>query len=134
MWELLLRSLPTRPETLQAFGWWFASGCFSPKWGIKLLLDVFALAGGVDADFAVAEHLTQTVHEEPLGSLLALRSLITADRDGWHVLGWKDSARTVLKETLSNTMTQDQARAIIHLLGARGYIEFRDLLTGANPK
>ena len=130
IWELLLQSLTARPETLQAFGWWFASGCFDAKWSTKLLLEVFRLADGIDADFAVAEQLAQTVQEEPSGTLAALRALITADKDGWHVLGWKDSTRTVLEKTLANTTTQDEARSVIHLLGARGYLEFRDLLRG----
>jgi hypothetical protein len=132
MWELLLKSLSARPETLQAFGWWFASGCFDPKWSTKLLLEVFRLADGVDADFAVAEQLTKTVQEEPSGSLVALRALITADKDGWHVLGWKDNARTILEATLSNPTTRDEARSIVHLLGAKGHLEFRDLLSGTH--
>lgn len=130
MWELLLKStkLAIGKQTLQAFGWWFASGCFDPSWSLNFLLEVLRLAGGVDADFAVAERLAETVSSDPADSLRALRALIAADKEGWHILGWKESARAVLRVAMANTRTAEEARLTIHILGAKGNLEFRDLL------
>jgi hypothetical protein len=130
MWQMLfeLGKKDQHIETLKSFGWWFASGKFDTSWSVEMLLLVIDLCGEIDADFAIAERLAAAALEQPVAALDGLRALIRASRPGWSLLGWKDSAKTVLKAALGAVETRDTARATINELGAMGNIEFRELL------
>jgi hypothetical protein len=55
---------------------------------------------------------------------------VRREKRGWNVFGWKDSTRIVLEAALKVEATKDDAEALIHELGARGYLQFRKLLAG----
>jgi len=132
-WEDLAGSLSgathARLQVLKPFGWWFASGRFNPEWAFDQLLRVIELTGGVEPDFMVAERLASLAHDYPARSIAALRTLARRDEEGWHVLSWKDSARTLLRAALGSTEAASDARLLIHELGARGHVDLRDLLS-----
>lgn len=131
MWEGLSKE-PKRKATLSSFGWWFASGQFDTAWSITFLLEVFRLAGSVDGDFAVAEQLAKIAREEPRRSVAALKALIESDKQGWQILGWKESARSILETAMAVEGTREDAESVIHFLGAKGNMEFRDLLKSSH--
>lgn len=117
-------------EELVPFGWWFASGRLGDSWALKQAQDVLDLVGDIEHDHMVAEALTRTVQTMPLESVRCARSMIEADREGWHLVGWRDDARAILAAALGgdNANAQREARDLVNRLGARGYQEFRDLL------
>lgn len=136
LWDLRLKAAQAAQradrfkEELGAFGWWFDSGKFEDGWALKQLLEVLRLAKVVDSSDRVAERLAVTVSTKPLESVLGLKGLVEADEEGWELPAWRDEARSILSHALYGD-SQEARRAaadLVHFLGARGHLEFRDLL------
>jgi hypothetical protein len=132
LWEQLsshvLAGSSERTQLLKPFGWWFASGRFDAEWAFEQLGRVIETSGGIEPDFMVMERLADVVGEYPGRCLNVLRALARRDERGWNLLGWKDSARTILQAALEAEATKTDAKALIHELGARGHLQFRELL------
>ncbi len=132
IWEQLtnfvIDEASDRTQLLKPFGWWFASKCFDSEWALEQLVRVIRITGGIEPDFMVMERLVELATAYPVRSLEVLRLLVRQDDQGRNVLGWKDSAHTMLKAALAVNETKELAQEIIHELGARGYIDFRELL------
>jgi hypothetical protein len=62
--------------------------------------------------------------------------MIECDREGWAIHGWHDHPRTVLSTALNSAdqRAQDVAQRVIHLMGARGWYGYRDLLRGRHDQ
>ncbi|RMG26830.1 MAG: hypothetical protein D6724_00975 [Armatimonadetes bacterium] len=133
-WEQLADTVPTDPpesiHILRPFGWWFASGRFDAEWAFGQLDRVINISGGIEPDFVVMERVADLAGEHPARCLAVLKALVLRDDRGWGVLGWKDTARIVLQVALAADATRSDAEALIHQIGARGHLEFRDLLSG----
>jgi hypothetical protein len=58
--------------------------------------------------------------------------MIVTDPEGWSILGSVDEVRQALAAVLDsdNEQARSDATTVLHLLGAKGMTEFRDLLTG----
>ena len=117
-----------RTQLLKPFGWWFASERFDVEWTLKQLSRVIEATGEIEPDFMVMERLASLAKKYPELSLGLLRSLARQDEKGWGVLRWKDCARTVLQAALDAESTKAAAKSLIHELGARGHLQFRELL------
>ena len=117
-----------RKEILKAYGWWFVSGRFDTSWSLDHLERVIEEAGGVDLDYEVTERLAELAGANPARSLSALKALCQNERS-WYILSSRDSARRILQTALAQEATRSDAQHLIHLLGARGHLQFRDLLT-----
>jgi hypothetical protein len=50
------------------------------------------------------------------------------DREGWNLYASLDNVRTVLEVAAQDASATDEAKRVIHYLGSRGFLEFRDLL------
>jgi hypothetical protein len=133
VWEELASAVLTgageRTQLLRQFGWWFASGRFDATWAFEQLGRVIDATGGIEPDFLVMERLSELAGEYPGHCLEVLKALARRDERGWNVLGWNDSARTVLQAALKVEATKADAIALIHELGARGHLQFRELLS-----
>jgi hypothetical protein len=114
------------------FGWWFASAKFEDTWTMAQLKEVLKLAGKAELDDMVVERLAELAYRMPLPAVECLSLIIEGDKDGWGILGWRDHARTILVTTLQSVDHEARAAAVdlVHRLGARGHLEFRDLLSG----
>ena len=69
------------------------------------------------------EHLREVIE--------ILRLMVVTDPEGWSVLGSVDEVRQTLAVVLDSDDEQarSDAIAVLHLLGAKGMTEFRDLLS-----
>ena len=76
----------------------------------------------------VMERLADLAGEYPTQCLEVLKSLILRDKQGWNVLRWVDNAQIVLQAALKATESRENAKGLIHELGARGNFQFRELL------
>jgi hypothetical protein len=117
-------------EELGAFGWWFGSGRFDPRWALIQLQAVIDAVGTADPEFRIAEQLARNVVAFPFQTVRALGGLLRGDEEGWRILSIRDDARTVLAAALASSDMAARAEAlkIVNDLGAEGFHDFRDLL------
>lgn len=69
----------------------------------------------------------------PAIAVQCLSHIIEGDTEGWAIYGWREEARTVLENAVKSDdgAARKAADELINRLGARGHLEFRDLLSGA---
>jgi len=133
LWDELVSHILSRSaermQLLKPFGWWFVSGRFEIHWAFTQLMRVIETTGSVEPEHMVMERLEDLANTYPGKSLEVLKAISRREERGWGLLGWKDSAQKVLQAALcSDADTAHEAKTLIHLLGARGYFQFRDLL------
>ena len=115
-------------EEIAAFGWWFVSGKFDTEWVIEQLVEALQIVGKAEPDHMVVEKLAEIVENYPLEAVESLRMIFKSDHEGWFILGCRRYARNILEVALQDVAVRQKAERLIHYLGSRGYLEFRDLL------
>jgi hypothetical protein len=119
-------------DELANFGWWFVSQKFDEAWAIQQLEEALGLAKKAESYYmsAVAEALAAIAARRPREAVRCLERLIEADSEGWGILGSEDHARTILAAAMgsSEAEAREAAIALIHRLGTRGHLGFRDFL------
>lgn len=118
-----------RAEEAAAFGWWFASNKFDPKWAIRELNTALRLAGTVRVDFKVIEQLSVLARAYPREAVDAVGMFVEGEQP-WKIHGWREELRAIFVAALTSgdEATREKTRHIINRLGTRGYFDFRDLL------
>lgn len=136
LWELRLAIAKKAQQPsdfekeMAAFGWWFVSDKFDVSWAIAQLSESLQLVHQTDPEHMVLEHLALTVESHPVESAQCLRILAEGDREGWKLYESSDHIRRILEVALRNPTAGKEAERIIHYLGSRGLLEFRNLLGG----
>jgi len=117
-------------KELEAFGWWFATSHFDEAWRIHQLTEVLSRTHAAEPDHIVLEQLAELSVRLPAPVIECLRSLIDGVKQSWTITTWDQQIRTILGNGLraEDATTQAAARALVNILVARGYPEFRDLL------
>jgi len=115
-------------KEMAAFGWWFVSEKFDVDWAIAQLSESLRLARKSTLDHMVLEHLARTAPTHPRESVECLRMIAEADREGWNLYASRDHVRRILEVAMQHPDAADEAKRVIHYLGSRGFLEFRDLL------
>ena len=137
LWEYRLAETkasdsPSSHESeIAAFGWWFVSGKFEDDWALNQLTEVLRLVGTVDlADREVVGRLADLMSLRPKQAITCLRLMVEGAKESWRVQGWGNYLRKILQTAIQDPDHEIQQAAVqlIHLLGARGYSEFRELL------
>jgi len=134
LWEWLVGRSNDRPsdgrKILAGFGWWYGSDAFDAGWRDEQLLMLLREQVSVDPEFVVFDRLGQRATEDLQSAVEIARLLLTQDKAGWRWIGLRDTLREILGLALgSGDQTLDKkAREIINTLGAKGMVEFRDLL------
>ncbi len=118
-------------KELEGFGWWFASGKLDDDWALAQLMEALKLCGKMEADHFVVERLVKIAPRMPKQAAEALAALVRVDQEGWGIHGYRDEAKAILTTALASldADTKQAAEDLVHALGARGYLEFRTLLT-----
>jgi hypothetical protein len=90
---------------------------------------VLDLGVHLDPDFVVYRALPRLASTHPREALAVLRGMALTDAEGWGLHGAVDETREALKLVLlsEDADTRRDAVELVHLLGARGMTEFRDL-------
>jgi hypothetical protein len=134
LWEVRLATAKAPGQAsnfekeMAAFGWWFVSGRFEVDWAIGQLSESLRLARKSKPDHMVLERLATTAQTHPRESVECLRMVAEGDREGWHLHAGRDHVRSILEAGLKHPSAADKAERVIHYLGSRDFIEFRDLL------
>ncbi|MCH8040028.1 MAG: hypothetical protein IH977_06755 [Nitrospinae bacterium] len=120
----------SHPKELAAFGWWFGSKKFDEEWAMTQLLDVLRLTGQIDADYLVIEQLIESVGTSPVNTIECLKLMIEGEKEGWHVPFWEKETRLIITKAkkLKDPEVQQATDELIHQLGAKGHLGYRDLL------
>jgi len=137
LWEWRLaevRSLPPsdRRAELSSFGWWFTSEKFSETWSLKQLQEALKYANWAEPDDDVVEQLAKLAPQKPMVAVECLAMMTEGDQQGWATgYSWVPSIRTIVSAALhsSDVRARRAARELVNRLGAKGFLQFRDLLT-----
>lgn len=132
LWDARLAEARTEPENhkeeMKAFGWWTASQAFDQKWTVENLESALEFGVGVDVEHLVAEFLAEVAPKWPSKAVRCLRYLIKADKEGWGVYAWRESARSILSTGLVNEESQELTQQVVGELLALGHFDYRDVL------
>ncbi|MEI9476456.1 MAG: hypothetical protein WCO26_07745 [Deltaproteobacteria bacterium] len=134
VWERRLAVASLSPEyhgkELATFGLWFASAKFDDKWSMDQLVEILKLTRKAEPDHMVIERLVEVCKAFPQQSVECIRLMAEGDKEGWHISGWREQARTILGVALqsSNPDIKAASENVVHYFGKRGYLEFRSLL------
>lgn len=131
-WEWIFAQGQEEQESLGEFGAWFGARQFEDDWLLTQGQAVLEWGVPLDPDHVVYEALPRMTSEHPQEVVEILRLMIVTDPEGWSVLGSVDEVRETLTAALGsgNEKARSDATAVLHLLGAKGMTEFRDLLSG----
>jgi hypothetical protein len=133
-WERRLEAAKEAPDLckfeMAAFGHWFVSGKFEDDWAIQQLESALNIAGETYPDDVVVEQLATLALTTPLEAIHCLEAIVEGDKEGWLIYGWEDHARAILNTALQsiNKKAMVAAEDLVHYMGSRGYLKFRDLL------
>lgn len=113
---------------LSAFGWWFVSGKMDPDWSIARLLEALRLIPRSEPSHVVLEHLAQLVDAYPHEAVECLHRIVQGDREGWRLCASREHVRWILRAGLRHPEVRREAERVVHYLGSRGFLDYRDLL------
>jgi len=130
-WEwIFAETRASDPGALAGFGAWLGAPTFDAGWLLKQARAVLDLRVHLDPDFVVYRALPRLASEHPREVVAVLRGMVLTDAEGWSLHGAVDATREALQLVLASddADTRRAAEELVHLLGARGMIEFRDLV------
>jgi hypothetical protein len=136
LWEAIVKITQdddTKIEALEEFGSWFASAKFDPKWALEQLTYAVSKTGKIHLDFAALEYMKTLVEEYPIESLTALSTMVDGARERWAISSWSENATAIIR-TAYNSSDEDvkkSAKALANKLVAKGYTEYRSIITGS---
>lgn len=120
----------TTSEELKEFGWWFENSPFDKKVTISLMLETLdATKGEIDGAYQIVETLEGYVPDFPLESIKILKLLVNAEKD--YEISYKmDSYKAIIRKAKESgdSIAADVADEVINDLGAKGFIDLRNLL------
>lgn len=117
-------------KELAAFGWWFVSEKFDADWTLDQLIASLQIAGKMEPVHMVLEQLAKTAETHPLKSVECLKMLVEADTEGWELYVAQDHIQQIIKSALKAPNVKQEAERVIHYLGSRGFLDYRNLLKG----
>jgi len=135
LWQLRFTATRTSPDAnraeLSAFSSWFTSRKFDDEWALAQLNTVLKLIGNLQHDFDVPERLAELAPQYPLETVECLRLMIDGAKEAWQISQWVETPRKILQAAKeSGDVTVIKAvDDVVNRLGARGFFEFRDLLS-----
>ena len=118
-------------EEAAAFGWWFAAKKFDDSWALAQLKKAIEIAGKTDPDHLVTERLAELASTFPGPVVECLSLMAQGDKKGWLISSWRDDAHVILENALKSDDPEAMgaATALINRLAARGYSEYRELIS-----
>ena len=117
-------------EDLSTFGCWFASGKCGEAWAFSHLENVLRRTDIGRSKNFVFEHMADVFKDYPKESLRCLRLFIDRNQDTWFFGHKEKGVWNILEAGLAmdDPAIKDAAEEIVHLLGSKGYLQYRELL------
>jgi len=136
LWEYRLaegrKAAASHARELAAFGWWAKSAGLELVWRMSQIAAVLALAGAIKPAFIVMEFLEGTVATHPLETVRCVAAIAESQEDRGGFTMWSEESKGILAVALKsgNTVAEKEARELINVMVARGYIGYAELLKG----
>jgi hypothetical protein len=111
------------------FGWWFSSGRFDLDWSLAQFIATLRRSGPIPAEPFISERLAKVAAERPGDAIQVLDLMANLASSDWGLLGLRRHGAAILRAGLADPASRAHAEAVIHRLGAKGYMEFRGLLS-----
>jgi hypothetical protein len=129
-WRIQDTKRPISKIERRDFGQWFASAKFEDAWALRQLRDVLNNVGDIDSSYMVSEHILNIVSKMPLDVIECLHIVVEKSKDSFDFYGWEKNARNIISAVIKskNDKAKQLAIDIAHLLVAKGYLKYRDLL------
>jgi hypothetical protein len=127
-WETRLATGNT--VELKEFGWWFQAGGLEDKWALRQLQAVFALTNVVEPYHFVLERLGKLAETLPREVIECIRQMEDSGIPEWYIGTGVNDLRCAFKFALDSGDSElaETVIDIIDKLGARGMLQFRDLI------
>jgi hypothetical protein len=136
-WEwVFAETSASDPGALAGFGAWLGAPMLDGEWLLQQARAVLDLGVHLDPNFVVYRALPRLASEHPREAVAVLRGMVLTDAEGRSLYGSTDETREALRLVLAtgDAEARKDAEELVHLLGARGMREFRDLLSDTAPK
>ena len=114
---------------LRGFAWWLGCECLPAEWRLKQLENLVARGGTPDPAHLAFEFLRSAAPEFPLRAVQAIENMVHIKARSWEVFGAREDIHVALEMALrsADASAESKALEVVHLLGAMGHSEFRDL-------
>jgi hypothetical protein len=132
LWEKRLSVARSSPQShireMTAFGNLFYSERFDDAWAIVELKNALEISKWAEPALFVVQRLATVAASYPDIAVRCLAYMVEGAKEEWALSSWGLSIRTIISAaSRSDADSKQIAIELIHRLGARGHIEFRDL-------
>ena len=135
IWEyryniIKIKTNPNQCKELQCFGLWFSSKQLNWKWALAQLYKVLKLVGDVEHEGWVFDNLANIAKTYPDEVIKCTYLMVQNDQKDWVIPSSLQEIKTIIKTIKKSRNIKAKGKAIdlIHLLGSKGYLEFREYL------
>ncbi|OGV67196.1 MAG: hypothetical protein A2283_06120 [Lentisphaerae bacterium RIFOXYA12_FULL_48_11] len=119
-------------QELSTFGWWFAGGEFDKDnaWAFKWLKETLERTGISDSNMYVFERMSEIFKDYPEESLCCLKLFMKRNDDAWFFGDKEKGIWSILEQGIKHEKPEvrEASENIIHSLGTKGHLEYRELL------
>ena len=119
-------------KELSAFGWWFSGGSFDPAWSFQYLAIALKQAGVSRSNLYVFEYMSTIFESYPQESLRCIQLFIDNNDDPWFFVSNRKQKGiwAILEQGVQHADPEirKESESIIHLLGSKGHLDYRELL------
>ena len=117
-------------EELSAFGWWFASGLFDKQWSFDYLEKVLKRTTISRPNLFTFERMSDDFAGHQIESLRCLELFLERNDDPLLFFSKDKGVWTILQQGLasSDQAVREKTEGIVHLLGSKGFSQYRELL------
>lgn len=117
-------------EELEEFCWWVDADIVDREWVLTKFHELLKVLDKLDSlDFA-ARKLGNYLEVNPSMVLECLDMMVDKLKTPGMYFTWDDEAREILREALLLEDVKDQAIALVHKFGSKGFLTYRELLSG----
>lgn len=133
LWEKRLSVARLAPQShireMTAFGNLFYSQKFDDGWAIAELKNALEISKWAEPALFVVQRLATLAPDHPDTAVQCLAYMVEGAKEEWALSSWGLPIRTIIAAARRSDPDSKQAAiGLIHRLGARGHVEFRDLL------
>lgn len=135
LWEWRVTALAgadkVAEKELGEFGWWFASGRCGEEWALDHLETVLLRTGALSDEMGVFEHMAQVFEQFPKESLRCLKLYVEKTQNPWFFgLAREGGPWEILRKGIAHEAAEvcEASEEIVHLLGSKGYLQYREIL------
>jgi len=117
------------PQEFENLSWWLASEKFDDVWILDRLLEILEMGCDLEGEHLVMERFVDIANAFPLQVIKCSRLMVENNKKEWGILDLHGNLRSIFETVLkgNNDEAKNATIELIHRLGARGNLDFKDL-------